>query len=306
MEIIRNPFEYDCIADSYDIAKEESSGKTEFLKEGKFYYPKAFGSSGGANFLRLLSMIDKYSEGVASVLDLGCGVGAFYDTLRKNGFNFKYTGLDFSAKHIERAKAHYPEAEFFVGDASKLDFADKQFDFVFENNLFPFLLRPLEAVREMIRVSKKYLAFSCHATKMKGGLYCYQPLYTMLTVEKDSQGNQVYVLSDKIETELRPKQLYPKLMKQLNENTVSLVISKVKKHYADVEALESLIKSSGVEVLEHSEASGTAYPAVMNMNLSRENSLDAILKEPDDCSTNEDDIILNVSGMDAFYVLKKN
>lgn len=302
MEIIKNPFEYDCVADSYDT---KSSGKTEFLKEGKFYYPKEFGSSGGKNFLRLLEKIDSRAGEIKNVLELGCGTGAFYEALKINGFNFKYTGLDYSANHIERAKRNYPDAEFYTGDASKLNFGDSHFDFVFENNLFPFLLYPLETVREMIRVSKKYVCFSCHATPIKGGLYCYQPLYTKLSVEKDPDGNPVYIFSDKIEPALRPRKFLPKLMKQLNENTMSMVIAKVKKHYADIETLKTLLASLNVEVLESNTEPSNKYPAVMNITLSQNNSLAAILNEPEDCAVTEDDVILNVSGMDAFYFLKK-
>jgi len=302
MEIIKNPFEYDCVADSYDT---KSSGKTEFLKEGKFYYPKEFGSSGGKNFLRLLEKIDSRAGEIENVLELGCGTGAFYETLKVNGFKFKYTGLDYSANHIERAKKNYSDAEFHTGDASKLNFGDGQFDFVFENNLFPFLLYPLETINEMVRVSKNYICFSSHATPIKGGLYCYQPLYTKLSVEKNDDGSPVYIFSDKIEPELRPKNLFPKLMKQLTENTMSMVIAKVKKHYADIEALKKLIASINLEVIESDIVSGNGYPAVMNIALTEKNSLEAILNEPEDCAVTENDVILNVSGMDAFYFLKK-
>lgn len=47
---------------------------------------------------------------VKNVLDLGCGNGAFSDTLSKNGFDV--TGLDFSLSGIEIAKRKYPNVHF--------------------------------------------------------------------------------------------------------------------------------------------------------------------------------------------------
>lgn len=53
-----------------------------------------------------------------SVLDLGCGVGDFFDRLRARARAADYHGLDLSPEMIERARQRFPGARFDVGDAS--------------------------------------------------------------------------------------------------------------------------------------------------------------------------------------------
>lgn len=48
--------------------------------------------------------------GAKSVLDLGCGNGAFSDTLSQNGLDV--TGMDFSLSGIEIARRNYPNVHF--------------------------------------------------------------------------------------------------------------------------------------------------------------------------------------------------
>ncbi|MBQ2294299.1 MAG: class I SAM-dependent methyltransferase [Spirochaetales bacterium] len=60
----------------------------------------------------------------ASVLDVGCGLGNLYDYLKKQDYNFKYTGVDILPEMIFRAKEKNPQAEFFSA------------------NIFAFLLIP--------------------------------------------------------------------------------------------------------------------------------------------------------------------
>lgn len=52
----------------------------------------------------------------ASILDIGCGIGGFYDyCINDKGFcNIKYKGIDIVDGMIELAKAKYPSAEFEV------------------------------------------------------------------------------------------------------------------------------------------------------------------------------------------------
>ena len=48
---------------------------------------------------RILKEISENLEGT-SVLDIGCGFGDFYNYLKKNDINVKYTGFDISPKII--------------------------------------------------------------------------------------------------------------------------------------------------------------------------------------------------------------
>jgi len=61
------------------------------------------------------------------VLDLGCGNGRLYESLK----NTNYTGLDISEKLISIAKEKYPNVNFQVGDALNLPFPNNYFDKIY-------------------------------------------------------------------------------------------------------------------------------------------------------------------------------
>jgi SAM-dependent methyltransferase len=65
----------------------------------------------------------------ARVLDLGSGTGLPYDEyLIRRGL--RVTGVDFSLKHLARARRNVPQAEYIQGDFSKAFFAPETFDAV--------------------------------------------------------------------------------------------------------------------------------------------------------------------------------
>ena len=55
--------------------------------------------------------------GGARVLDIGCGDGELYDTLRKESIDCHYKGIDQSLPMIELAQSRFPGVSFEVGDA---------------------------------------------------------------------------------------------------------------------------------------------------------------------------------------------
>ena len=52
------------------------------------------------------------------VLDVGCGLGHFWDYLRQSGVTVSYTGLDVSARMIDAAKRRRPALPFLVFDGT--------------------------------------------------------------------------------------------------------------------------------------------------------------------------------------------
>lgn len=50
----------------------------------------------------------------ASVLDLGCGIGQFYENLKSSGIPFSYTGIDIVPEYIEHCKKNFPDAKFLL------------------------------------------------------------------------------------------------------------------------------------------------------------------------------------------------
>lgn len=72
-----------------------------------------------AQFLKLLPKDKRFS-----LLDYGCGYGAFSEFLKKNGFECDYTGYDLSEKMIAAAKEKFEKVKF-VNQLGK-----ETFDFV--------------------------------------------------------------------------------------------------------------------------------------------------------------------------------
>jgi len=88
-----------------------------------------------------------------TLLDVGCGNGFFtyyfepiYDTY----------GIDYS----EFMLSINPCKKRVCGSATDLPFAENSFDIVFCSNLLHHLEEPIDAVREMRRVSRKYVVLS--------------------------------------------------------------------------------------------------------------------------------------------------
>ena len=68
------------------------------------------------------------------ILEVGCGAGAALALLRGSGAHF--TGVDYSAPHIEIARMALPEMDFHVAGAAALPFADGVFDAAFSYGVF--------------------------------------------------------------------------------------------------------------------------------------------------------------------------
>jgi len=66
-----------------------------------------------------------------SLLDVGCGIGGFYDFLQEKGIDCDYTGIDINEKMITKAREHLPKiaGNFFVFDIIE-EKLDKNFDYV--------------------------------------------------------------------------------------------------------------------------------------------------------------------------------
>ena len=83
--------------------------------------------------------VSKYGEEVIEwlqpkagehILDVGCGTGTLANEIA--GFGAEVTGIDASSDMIEKAKAVYPNIEFFVKDATNFSFSTT-FDAAFSN-----------------------------------------------------------------------------------------------------------------------------------------------------------------------------
>ena len=88
---------------------------------------------------------------IGSVLDLGCGNGIFSERLTRDGA--RVAALDFSW-HLLSQNSHQRR---ICGDATSLPFADGIFDLAFEANLLHHVTDRLGVIKEMCRVSRRYV-----------------------------------------------------------------------------------------------------------------------------------------------------
>jgi ubiquinone/menaquinone biosynthesis C-methylase UbiE len=93
----------------------------------------------------------------ARVLEVAPGPGYFATELAKLG-RYAIVGLDISHTLVDIARQNAAQAgvavDFRVGDAARMPFENRSFDFLFCSAAFKNFTRPLEALREMYRVLK--------------------------------------------------------------------------------------------------------------------------------------------------------
>lgn len=91
-----------------------------------------------------------------SVLDVGCGDGAFLELSASRGFNT--TGLEISEERVKRAKRFLRSkgvsADVAVGDVNKTPFKGGTFDIVVASEVIEHTLNPRKAVSELVRIAK--------------------------------------------------------------------------------------------------------------------------------------------------------
>jgi SAM-dependent methyltransferase len=92
-----------------------------------------------------------------SLIEIGCGSGYYSDvfaTLLPGGV--AYTGIDYSAAMIGRARAQYPAVQFEVADAAQLPYPDAHFDIAFNGVSLMHIVDYAAAIREASRVASRF------------------------------------------------------------------------------------------------------------------------------------------------------
>ena len=118
---------------------------------GGYYYNERYWLNVIPDFINFYNLKDG-----DKILDVGCGKGFMLYDFKKANSNFEIEGIDISEYAIQNAK---PEVKknLKIGNAKKLDYADKTFDLVISittiHNLD--LNECKDSLREIERVSKK-------------------------------------------------------------------------------------------------------------------------------------------------------
>ena len=124
-----------------------------------------------------------------SILDIGCGFGAFVDELKQRDSNasFQYFGIDIVESMVSEAKKRHPQHQFFNDDFLVWD-PPCQFDYVTCNGVLTQKLQATdEEMREyseqillkMFALARHGIAFNCMTTNVnyrKSNIYYRNPI----------------------------------------------------------------------------------------------------------------------------------
>lgn len=108
------------------------------------------------NLYRILEGL--YFDGI-KILDTACGLGHYFRKIRELG-DIDYLGIDIDSEAIEIAKQIWkdtPNAKFEIQDVRHLNLEENFFDLVYCYNLLLHLGDYKDALKELFRVSKKYI-----------------------------------------------------------------------------------------------------------------------------------------------------
>ena len=91
-----------------------------------------------------------------SVLDIGSGTGALAFAVAEAIRSVRVTGVDPSSAYVRHAQARTPgdRVQFVAGDAQTLQMPDAMFDKTLSLLVMNFVIDPVKALREMIRVTR--------------------------------------------------------------------------------------------------------------------------------------------------------
>jgi SAM-dependent methyltransferase len=104
-------------------------------------------------FRKLMEIADLQN---CRILDLGCGLGAFYPFLIERFGELDYTGIDIVPETIDYAARKYPRARFLCRDLFQ-DGLGETFDYVLSSGVFNNAMPDADAfMKELLTVGFKY------------------------------------------------------------------------------------------------------------------------------------------------------
>ena len=118
-----------------------------------------------------------------SVLDVGAGEGFTLQKLKDNKIGDKLEGIEYMDEAIALGKQYHPGITIKKGDIYKLPYKDNSFDVVICSEVMEHLEDPEKALKELKRVTKKYLFLSV-------------PNEPFFTIQRILRGKNVLKLGD--------------------------------------------------------------------------------------------------------------
>lgn len=98
-----------------------------------------------------------WPRGVTTAFDVGCGDGFLCSEWVRRRAARRVFGADLVVERVRRARASVPAGQFSVHSAYQLGFADASFDLVAMVETLEHLEHPESALREVARLSRRYV-----------------------------------------------------------------------------------------------------------------------------------------------------
>jgi len=108
-----------------------------------------------SHWVEILNLIPTHDK----IIDLGCGVGAIFELLRKDNRKNAYLGVDFSPHMVSTASKQWVTGEFRVGDALNMQEIDRN-AILLCNGLFDILPDGKAALAKILGYSSKHVIIS--------------------------------------------------------------------------------------------------------------------------------------------------
>ncbi|MEE8466549.1 MAG: class I SAM-dependent methyltransferase [Dehalococcoidia bacterium] len=144
----------------------------------------------------------------ATVLDVGCASGGFFNIMRTFEPHIDYTGIDLSEKALELARERYPEAKFVLTEGFDLPFEDNSFDIVHCTSVFNNEPNYQGMLKEMYRVSNRFVVIDIRLLKDLGTVR--ESVYNIQFDGAKVEAKVPYVVNDADEVANFILQLEPK------------------------------------------------------------------------------------------------
>jgi SAM-dependent methyltransferase len=98
----------------------------------------------------------------ASVLDVGCGMADLYAYLMDAGTSCCYTGVDFTASMLSKARARFPDAHLLQADVTDPDADLPTVDYMLASGLFSYMSeeRMRAVICRMWALARRAVAFN--------------------------------------------------------------------------------------------------------------------------------------------------
>ncbi len=114
------------------------------------------------------------------ILEAGCGTGAVSAATARAHPSASVTGLDIDPARLRFARAHAPDCRYAHGDALRLPFRSGAFDLTYCHYLLLWIGDPQQALREMVRVTRRGGWVAALAEPDYGGRIDYPPEFAAI------------------------------------------------------------------------------------------------------------------------------